>query len=334
MNKNDKLETLWKVGKDFLGVDYPIMGGAMSWISESKLVSAVSNAGAFGVIASGSMDAPLLLDMIKKTKEKTSKPFGINLIVMNPHLDSLVDVCIDQKTTHVIFAGGFPSVDIIKKLKDKNIKTVAFAPNLSLGKRLVKNGIDALIIEGSEAGGHIGPVSTSVLAQEILPNIKDVPVFVAGGIGRGEILVNYLELGAAGVQIGTSLVCSTECIAHDKFKEAFIKASARDAQSTQQVDNDFPVIPVRAIVNKGSKDFLDFQKDVISQYKEGSLSKYDAQMKIEHYWVGALRKAVVDGDVENGSLMAGQSVGLVNSIRPCKEIIEELITQATEYLSK
>ncbi|MDR2007806.1 MAG: nitronate monooxygenase family protein [Alphaproteobacteria bacterium] len=333
MNTN-KLESLWKVGKDFLGVDYPIMGGAMSWISESNLVAAVSNAGAFGVIASGSMDAPLLKDMIIKTKAKTNKPFGVNLIVMNPHLDSLVDVCIEEKTTHVIFAGGFPSVDVITKLKDKNIKTLGFAPNASLGKRLVRNGIDALIIEGSEAGGHIGPVSTSVLVQEVLPTIKEVPVFVAGGIGRGEVLANYLELGAAGVQIGTSLVCATECIAHDNFKQSFIKASARDAQSTQQVDNDFPVIPVRAIVNKGSKDFLDFQKSVIADYKSGSLTKYDAQMKIEHYWVGALRRAVVDGDVENGSLMAGQSVGMVNAVRPSAEIIAELIAQATEYLNK
>ncbi|MCL2566655.1 MAG: nitronate monooxygenase family protein [Alphaproteobacteria bacterium] len=334
MSANSKLESLWEVGKKFLGVDYPIMGGAMSWISESNLVAAVSNAGAFGVIASGSMDAPLLKDMIIKTKEKTKKPFGVNLIVMNPHLDSLIDVCIEQQSTHVIFAGGFPSVEVITKLKDKNIKTLGFAPNLSLGKRLIKNGIDALIIEGSEAGGHIGPVSTSVLVQEILPNIKEVPVFVAGGIGRGEVLANYLELGAAGVQIGTSLVCAAECIAHDNFKQSFIKASARDAQSTQQVDNDFTVIPVRAIINKGSKDFLDFQKEVIADYKAGSLTKYDAQMKIEHYWVGALRRAVVDGDVENGSLMAGQSVGLVNSIRPTAQIIEELITQAKEYLNK
>jgi enoyl-[acyl-carrier protein] reductase II len=334
MVKYNKLDVLWKKGQEFLGVEYPIMGGAMSWISESNLVSAVSNTGSFGVIASGSMDASLLKDVIIKTKEKTSKPFGINIIVMNPHLDALIDVCIEEKMTHIIFAGGFPSVDIIKKLKEHNIKSVAFAPNASLGKRLVKNGIDALIIEGSEAGGHIGPVSTSVLVQEILPTIKEVPIFVAGGIARGEVLANYLELGAAGVQVGTPLVCSSECIAHENFKNAFIKASARDAQSTQQVDNEFSVIPVRAITNKGSRDFLDFQKEVVAEYKSGSLSKHDAQMKIELYWVGALRKAVVDGDVENGSLMAGQSVGLVNYIRPCKEIIEELVSQAEEYLNK
>ncbi len=332
--KYNKLETLWKKGKDFLGVDYPIIGGAMSWISESKLVSAVSESGAFGVIASGSMDATLLKDVIIKTKEKTSKPFGINIIVMNPHLESLIDVCIEEKMTHIIFAGGFPVVDIIRKLKENSIKSVAFAPNLSLGKRLVKNGIDALIIEGSEAGGHIGAVSTSVLVQEILPNIQEVPVFVAGGIARGDVLASYLKLGASGVQIGTPLVCTEECIAHENFKKAFVKASARDAQFTQQVDNEFQVIPVRAIINKGSREFLDFQKMVISEYKSGDISKYDAQMKIEHYWVGALKKAAIDGDVENGSLMAGQSVGLVNSISTCKEVIEELINQAEDYLNK
>lgn len=334
MVKYNKLESLWKKGKDFLGVEYPIMGGAMSWISESELVSAVSNAGSFGVIASGSMDATLLADVIAKTKAKTSKPFGVNLIVINPHLNDLVDVCIETKMTHIIFAGGFPSADLIKKLKENNIKSLVFAPNLSLAKRFIRNGVDALLIEGSEAGGHIGPVSTSVLVQEILPNITEVPVFVAGGIARGDVIANYLELGAAGVQIGTVLVCSDECIAHESFKNAFIKASARDAQSTQQVDNEFTVIPVRAIVNKGSREFLDLQKEVVADYRAEKISKYDAQMKIESYWVGALKRAVVDGDVENGSLMAGQCVGLVKSIRPCSEIIEELADQAEEYLNK
>ena len=331
------LEVLWKSGKEFLGVDYPIMGGAMSWISESNLVSAVSNSGAFGVIAGGAMPAELLKDVILKTKEKTSKPFGVNLIVMHPDLEKLIDVCIQTEMTHVVFAGGIPSVDTIKKVKENNMKVIAFAPNLAMSKRLIKNGVDALIIEGSEAGGHIGPVSTSVLVQEILPHIKEVPIFVAGGIARGEMVAKYLKLGASGVQIGTPLVCSTECIAHENFKKAFIRASARDAQSTQQVDNEFTVIPVRAIVNKGSRDFLDFQKRVVEEYKKGDMSKeskYDAQMKIEHYWAGALKKAVIDGDVENGSLMAGQSVGLVTEIRPCKEIIEELVSQAEEYLNK
>ncbi len=334
MKKNDKLSFLWQRGCDFLEVDYAIMGGAMSWLSESSLVSAISNAGAFGVIASGSMDAQLLKGEIQRTKVKTKKNFGVNIIVLNPHLEALVDVCIEESVSHVIFAGGIPSSEIVKKLKGYKIKTLTFAPNLPVSKRMIRNGVDALIIEGSEAGGHIGSVSTSVLAQEILPNITEIPVFVAGGIGRGEIMAGYLEMGAAGVQIGTPLVCSTECIAHDKFKEAFIRASARDAQPTVQLDNDFPVIPVRAIINKGTKEFVDFQRIVIDEFKNGALSKYDAQMKIEHYWVGALRKAVIDGDVENGSLMAGQSVGLVNEIRSCKEIIEELVIQARNYLHR
>jgi enoyl-[acyl-carrier protein] reductase II len=329
---NNKLESLWKRGKDFLGTDYAILGGAMSWISESHLVSAISNAGAFGVLASGAMPKDLLKKEIQKTKEKTTKPFGVNLIVMHPDLDGLVDVCIEENVKFVILAGGIPTVPVINKLKDHGIKVIAFAPNLALGKRMVKNGVSALIIEGSEAGGHIGPVSTSVLAQEILPNITEVPIFIAGGIGRGETMVNYLHLGAAGVQMGTLFVCSTECIAHEKFKKAFISANSRDAQATVQVDNDFPVIPVRAIMNEGSKRFIDFQKEVINEYKSGKLEKHDAQMKIEHYWAGALRKAVIDGDVENGSLMAGQSVGLVKEIKPVKEILHEIIEQANSYL--
>ena len=328
------LDVLWQKGKDFLGTKYAILGGAMSWVSESNLVSAISNAGAFGVIAGGSMDVTLLRKMIQDTQAKTKNPFGVNLIVLHPDLQALVDVCIEEKVSHIVFAAGFPSSTIIKQLKDHGIKVMCFTPNASLGKRLIKTGVDALIIEGSEAGGHIGPVSTSVLMQEILPEIKDVPIFVAGGIGNGEMMASIIELGASGVQLGTAFVCTNESIAHDNFKNAFIKASAKDAQPTVQIDNEFSVIPVRAIVNKGTKDFLDLQKLVVEEYKSGNLSKYDAQMKIEHYWVGALKKAVIDGDVVNGSLMAGQSVGMVKSISSVSDVVENMVASAREYLSK
>jgi enoyl-[acyl-carrier protein] reductase II len=173
-----------------------------------------------------------------------------------------------------------------------------------------------------------------VLAQEILPVIRDVPVFVAGGIGRGEAILSYLEMGAAGVQLGTRFVCATECVAHANFKRAFIRGAARDALPTVQLDADFPVIPVRALQNQGTKRFLEHQAAVVQRYKAGELTKEAAQLDIEHFWAGALRRAVVDGDVENGSVMAGQSVGLVTQEQPAAEIIAELMAQAGAALAR
>jgi enoyl-[acyl-carrier protein] reductase II len=323
---------LWQRGCEFLGTRYAIMGGAMTWVSERHLVSAISNAGGFGVIACGAMTPDILRKEIQGTKALTQKPFGVNLITMHPQLEALVDVCIEEKVGHVVLAGGVPPAPAIKKVKDGGAKLMCFTPAVALGKRLVRMGADALVIEGMEAGGHIGPVSTSVLAQEILPAIRDVPIFVAGGIGRGEAILSYLEMGAAGVQLGTRFVCATECIAHAKFKQAFIRAAARDAMPSVQLDPRFPVIPVRAIVNDGSKDFATKQREVIDRFDKGELTKEAAQLEIEHFWAGALRRAVIEGDVETGSVMAGQSVGMVTKEQPTAEIIAELVAQADDAM--
>jgi enoyl-[acyl-carrier protein] reductase II len=202
-----------------------------------------------------------------------------------------------------------------------------------LAKRLVRSGVDALVIEGSEAGGHIGPVSLTVLAQEILPHIRDVPVFVAGGLGRGEAILAYLEMGAAGAQLGTKFAAATESIAHPNFKQAFVRANARDALPSIQLDERFPVIPVRGLVNDGTKRFLAHQAATLAKFQSGELTKEAAQLDIEHFWAGALRRAVIDGDVENGSLMAGQSVGLVTGIHSVADIIAELTAQAEAALT-
>lgn len=329
-----QLKQLMERGIDFLGCDAAIMGGAMSWVSERNLVAALSNSGAFGVLACGSMPPELLAKEIAATQALTKKPFGVNLIVMHPKLDELVQVCVDAKVSHVVLAGGIPKSSHITTLKSAGIKVIAFTPTVAMGKKLIRSGVDALVIEGAEAGGHIGPVSTSVLAQEILPEIREVPVFVAGGIGRGEAMVGYLEMGAAGVQLGTRFVCATESIAHENFKHAFIRASARNAMPSVQVDPDFPVIPVRAIENKATEAFTRFQIQTIDKFRSGELDKTAAQLEIEHFWAGALRKAVIDGDVENGSVMAGQSVGMVNKIQPMQEIVDELIAQAEGFLKK
>lgn len=334
MAARQRLERLWRRGKAFLGVDYAILGGAMSWVSERHLVSAISNAGGFGVIACGSLDPDQLAAEIEGTYALTKKPFGVNLIIMHPELNALIDTCVAAKVGHVVLAGGLPPKETMERVKAGGAKLVCFAPTLSVARKLARQGADAFIIEGMEAGGHIGPVSTGVLAQEILPHLRAVPVFVGGGIGRGESIVAYLEMGASGVQLGTRFVCATESIAHPKFKQAFIRASARDAQPSVQLDPLFPVIPVRALANAATQRFLEFQRDVIARFRTGELDQKEAQLAIEHFWAGALRRAALEGEVENGSLMAGQSVGMVTREQPMVEIFAELVDQAVAMLAE
>ena len=334
MSLSPYLSNITQRGREFLGSELAIMGGAMTWVSERKLVSALSNAGAFGVIACGSMNTDLLRAEIRATRSLTTKPFGVNLITMHPQLEALIDVCIEEHVTHIVLAGGLPPATAITRAKNGGAKVLAFAPALVIAKKLIRSGADAIVIEGMEAGGHIGPVSTFVLAQEILPNITEVPVFVAGGIGRGEGMLAFLEMGAAGVQLGTRFVCSTECIAHANFKKAFLRGAARDAQPSQALDARFPVIPVRALANDGTRAFMEKQREVIGKFDKGELDQKAAQLEIEHFWAGALRRAVVDGDVDTGSLMAGQSVGLVEKEQTIAEILAELMGEATAALDK
>lgn len=299
----------------------------MTWVSNHRLVSAISDAGAFGILACGAMTPDLLGQEIEKTQQLTAHPFGVNLITLHPQLLDLVQVCVQKKINHVVLAGGLPPKEAITALKNAQIKIICFAPALVLAKRLIKQGVDALIVEGHEAGGHIGPVSTSVLAQEILPFIQEVPVFVAGGIGRGEMMLSFLEMGASGCQLGTRFVCAQESPAHPRFKEAFIQATSRDAIVSVQLDPRFPVIPVRALANAGTQNFVNFQREMIQRVDQGEETLKEAQLKVEHYWAGALRQAVVQGNIEQGSLMAGQSVGFVHKEQTTQEIIDELMGQ-------
>ncbi|TFU01526.1 2-nitropropane dioxygenase [Polymorphobacter arshaanensis] len=321
-------------GTAFLGSRYAIMAGAMSWVSERHLVSAISNAGGFGVIACGAMPVELLDKEIAATKALTTKPFGVNLITMHPQLIELIGVCAAHKVSHIVLAGGLPSAPAMEAIKASGAKLMCFAPTAALAKKLVRTGADALVIEGSEAGGHIGPVSTSVLAQEILPVITDVPVFVAGGIGRGNAIAAYLEMGASGVQLGTRFAACSESIAHPAFKKAFIRASAREAVASVQLDPRLPVIPVRALKNAGTEAFTEKQRDVAARIDAGEMDLAAGQLEIEHYWAGALRRAVIDGDVEGGSLMAGQSVGMVTAEVPVADVIAELVTDAEAALAR
>jgi len=329
-----QLSKAWKRGVDFLGTRYAILCGAMTWVSESGLVAAVSNEGGFGVLAAGNMPPELLAKEISATREKTGNPFGVNLITVAPAFREHVGVVIREKCPFVFFAGTIPSGQDIAEVKAGGGKVICFAPILSLARRLIRQGADALVIEGNEAGGHVGPVATSVLAQEFLREVTEVPVFVAGGIGTGEMIAHYLRLGASGAQLGTRFAAARECVAHPRFKEALVRAAARDAMPTAQFDPSLPTIPVRAIVNEGTRDFNRLQLELLGQVRSGEVSREEAMRRLEEFWIGALRRAVVEGDVEHGSVMAGQSVAFVRKVQPVREILEELVTGAEDALAR
>ena len=331
----ERTRALMQRGAQFLGSDFAILCGAMSWVSERNLVAAISNAGGFGVIACGAMTPDLLDGEIAGTKALARKPFGVNLITMHPQLFDLIAVCAKHEVSHVVLAGGIPPKGSVEAIKALGAKVICFAPTLALAKKLLRSGADALVIEGMEAGGHIGPVSTSVLAQEILPVLAaEHLVFVAGGIGNGAMIAAYLEMGACGVQLGTRFACANESIAHPDFKKAFFRASARDAVTSVQVDPRLPVIPVRALKNKGTEEFTAKQVEVAKLLDAGGIDMGEAQLLIEHFWAGALRRAVIDGDVEAGSLMAGQSVGMVTKEEPVADIVAELMNECEAALAR
>ena len=335
MEKGERMfEKLTARGREFLGVEYPILGGAMSWISNSKLVSAISNAGGFGVLAGGNMPIDLFIKEVEETKRLTDKPFGLNMITISPAFKDQVDYACSVKFPIVIFAGGLPPRDAIRKVKEAGCKLICFAPSIEGARLNIRMGCDALIIEGHEAGGHIGPVSTSVLAEQILPEVKDIPVFVAGGIGSGFLTAHYLLMGAAGIQLGTRFAVAEESPAHDNFKQAYVKAHAKDVQPCAKFDPRVPVIPVRSIVNDGVREFTALQLELIKKIEKEEMSSKEAGEELEKFWLGALRKAVVDGDVDHGSMMAGQSINFVREIKSVSAVINEIKTQAAEELGR
>ena len=332
--KYPKIQNLMKRGCDILGSDYAILGGAMTWISDATLVSAMSNAGIFGVLASGAMDGNLLSKEIEATQRKTSRNFGVNIIYVNPKLHDLIEVCYEKKVSHIIIAGGVPDKEVISKIHSYGIQVMSFAPALSIAKRLFKNGIDALILEGSEAGGHVGPISTLVLIQDVLLNLPEYPIFVAGGLLRGEIFAGMLLLGAIGCQLGSVFACCKESTAHENFKRAFLRASGRDAVTPVQLHKKFPIAPVRALENVGTEEFIARQREVIGKFERGEVSLEEGRLMLEHFWAGALRRAAREGDTERGSMMAGQIVGLIKEERFISDIIDTLLSEAEIMLEK
>lgn len=321
-------------GREFLGVDYPIISGGMTWISNYELCRAVSAHGAFPVLAGGNMPPEIFEQEVDRCIAGLGKPFAVNLITIAPNFRAQYDILLSKRVPFVVFAGGFPRKHDIQQMKAAGKRTMSFASEGSIAEQQIGFGIDALILEGSEAGGHIGHVSSMVLLQQVLFEYRQVPVFVAGGIASGKMIAHLLLMGASGVQLGTRFVMSEECTAHPAFKEAFRKARARQAISTPQYDSRLPVVAVRAIKNKGTDTFGQLQLALLKRLEAGEITREQAQFEVESFWVGALRRAVVDGDVDSGSLMAGQSVGLVHCVQPMAAILRELVEEAESELAR
>jgi enoyl-[acyl-carrier protein] reductase II len=330
--KTTCLDGLWQEGRDFLGVRYPILCGAMTWISDSTLVKAVSDQGGFGCLAAGNMPGDVLAAEIDKCAAQTKGPFAVNLVTIAPNFPQHKAAVLASKAPVVIFAGNFPKRKDVEEMKALGKKVLSFASTDSIADQMVRFGVDGLILEGSEAGGHIGHVSLMILLQQVLFKKPGVPVFVAGGIATGRMIAHLILMGAAGVQMGTRFVMSDECNAHPNLKARFAKARAREAMSTPEYDKRLPIVAVRALRNKSSEEFGRLQFELLKLMDEGKIGHAEAQYKVESFWMGGLRKAAVDGDVDRGSCMAGQSVGLVDKVQPMKEIFAELIDEAEAEL--
>ncbi|WP_319526146.1 nitronate monooxygenase [uncultured Desulfosarcina sp.] len=328
------LDRFFEKGRQFLGCETPIMCGAMTWVSDPKLVSHMARCGGFGLLAGGNAPVEILREQIEETRSLTERPFGVNLITIAPAYQEQLDMVCEMGCRVIVFAGSIPRENEIQRAKDSGARVICFASTEQLALKLIKMGTDALILEGSEAGGHIGPVSLTVLVQQILFNVDTVPIFVAGGIATGRMMAHLLMMGAAGIQMGTRFVMCEECAVHPEFKETFRKAKARDAVATPQFDSRLPVIPVRALKNVGTNEFGRLQLDLLRKLDDNAIDRTEAQYEVERFWMGALKNAVVDGDMKNGSLMAGQSVGLADKILPLQGIFDELIDDAEKEMQR
>ena len=335
MAENKMFTKLAARGCEFLGSKYPVICGAMTWVSEPQLVAAVCNNGAFGCLAGGNAPTDVLQQQIQTLRSLTPNPFAVNLITIAPAYKEHLAMIKDNPVDYIVFAGSFPKEKEVEAAKATGARVLCFASTLSIAERMIRFGADALVLEGSEAGGHIGHVSAMVLLQQVLFKVGDqLPIFVAGGISTGRMVAHILMMGAAGVQLGTRFVMTEECKAHANFKEAFRRANARDAVSTPQYDSALPVVAVRALRNRGMQEFGKLQLRLLREMEAGTIHRQQAQEEVEKYWMGALRRAVVDGDIDYGSVMAGQSVGMADKVLPVRELIDELVTDASFELER
>ena len=297
-----------------LDIRYPIFLGGMAHVSRVPLVAAVSDAGGLGIIGSGGMSAETLAEQIALVREKTNQPFGVNLMLMDPNIDEQVAVVVRERVPVVTTGAGNPA-KYLDQLRSADIKVFPVVPVTALARRLERAGVDGIIAEGTESGGHVGEVTTMVLIPQVV-DVVSVPVVAAGGIADGRGLAAALALGAEGVQIGTVFVASAEAPVHDNYKQAILNANDR---STVVTGRDIGA-PVRAIANKMTNEFARYEK-------EGRPLE-----EFEHLAVGGLCRAVYEGDVDTGSLMAGQISGLIGEIKPVQTIIQDMVRTAVGLL--
>ncbi|WP_300527846.1 enoyl-[acyl-carrier-protein] reductase FabK [Peptacetobacter sp.] len=295
---------------EILNIKYPIIQGGMAWVADSNLAAAVSNAGGFGIIGTGSATADIVKKEIDNCRRLTDKPFGVNVMLMSPNADEVIDLIIEEKPAGITTGAGNPA-KYMDRLKEAGIKVIPVVPTVALAQRMEKLGADAVIAEGTEAGGHIGELTTMVLVPQVAEALS-IPVIAAGGVADGRGIAASFALGAEGVQIGTRFICSEECNIHQNYKDAVLKAKDRDAVVTGRPTGH----PVRTLKNKLAKKFLKMEKEGASPEE------------LEKLGAGALRLAVVEGDKDGGSFMAGQSAAMVREIKPCKDIVEEISKQA------
>ena len=292
---------------DLLHIKYPILQGGMAWVATAELAAAVSNAGGLGLIGAANMPPDILRAEIRKTKAMTDKPFGVNVMLMSPFVEDIMQVVIDEQV-HVITTGAGNPGEYIPALKAADVKVIPVVASVALAVRLERVGVDAIIAEGLESGGHVGEVTTLALVPQVVDSVK-LPVIAAGGIADARGIAAVLALGAQGVQIGTRFVTSNECVAHANYKQAIIKAKDRSTVLTGLSTGH----PVRVIENKLAKGFLALERRGASVEEFGNLG------------AGKLRAAACEGDIVNGSVMVGQISGLIQDIKPVHDIIQEMV---------
>lgn len=301
---------------EMLGIEYPILQGGMAWVATAELAAAVSNAGGLGVIGAGHMPPDELRSEIRKAKALTNKPFGVNIMLMSPFVKEVMAVVIDERVPVVTTGAGNPG-EYIPALKEIGCKVIPVVASVALARRLERVGVDAIIAEGMESGGHIGQVTTMALLPQVVDAVS-IPVIAAGGIADARGIVAALALGAQGVQIGTRFVASTECTAHPNYKEAIIKAKDRSTVVTGVSTGH----PVRVLENKLTKQFQELEQ------RGASVEE------LERLGAGKLRAAVREGDIDGGSVMIGQIAGMIDSVKPVAAIVEEMVTNAKKVLSE
>ncbi len=299
---------------ELLGIEYPVIQGGMAWVAEYNLAAAVSNAGGLGIIGAGGAPAEFVREQIKKAKEVTDKPFGVNIMLMNPEADAIAQVIVDEGVKVVTTGAGNPS-KYMDMWKAAGVKVIPVVASVAMAKLMERGGADAVVAEGMESGGHIGSTTTMALVPQVVDAVN-IPVIAAGGIADGRGMAAAFMLGAEAVQIGTRFVVASECVVHDNYKQQLVKAKDIDSAVTGMSTGH----PVRSIRNKMTKEYLRLEK-------EGA-----DFMELEKLTLGSLRKAVVEGDVVNGTVMAGQIAGLVKKEQPCKEIITEIVTEANKLM--